>query len=129
VLPISDQKRTMTTADITTLTRSAAATMVQRRERDSGSRMAAYEQVASMVGVSSSWLRKFIGRSPDAKPSLVTGFNILALYDRMCSRVETEIANERAKIAALRDQIHAAIPSTARLDNRSLPTQANGEEA
>lgn len=129
MLPISDQKRTMTTADITALTRSAAATMVQRRERDSGSRMVVYEQVASMIGVSSSWLRKFIGRSPDAKPSLVTGFNILALYDRMCARVESEINNERAKIDALRNEIHAATPITARFNDSAVPAKKAGEKA
>lgn len=127
--PFSDRKRAMTTADITALTRNAAATMVQRHERSAGSRMVAYEQVASMVGVSSSWLRKFVGRNPDAKPSLVTGFNILALYDRMCLRVESEIANERAKLAALRNEIHAATSTVTRLADASLATQEAGEEA
>lgn len=125
--PIIDRKRAMTTADITALTRSAAATIVQRRERDSGSRMVAYEQVASMIGVSSSWLRKFIGRSPDAKPSLVTGFNILALYDRMCARVETEIEKERAQIAALRDEIDAATPASVEMAFAESSEKVDGE--
>lgn len=117
----------MTTADITALTRNAAATMVQRRERDSGSRMVAYEQVASMIGVSSSWLRKFIGRSPDAKPSLVTGFNILALYDRMCARIESEIDKERTLIASLKDEINAATPASMEMAITSTPEKNDGE--
>ena len=110
--PISGKSKTMSNADITALTRNAAAMVVQRRERDSGSRMVAYEQVAAMVGVSSDWLRKFIAKSSDATPNLVAGLNILAAYDRMCARFDKEAEIERAKLAKLKDEIHAATTLT-----------------
>ncbi len=93
-------------ARVVTQTRAMAMFLVEREERRTGSRMAAYDVVASSVGTSTSWLRKFIGRQ-DVAPDLVVGFNIRTLYLAWCSRVETEIENERALITRRRMEIDA----------------------
>lgn len=94
-------------ANIASLTRSAAHALIEREERKTGSRMAAYENVAATIGASSSWLRKFV--SGEASIPII-GFNILSQYDRLCSRVELETENELAKISKLRGEINAATP-------------------
>lgn len=104
----SEKPFAMSSVGIVDQTRSMAVVLVQRTERNTGSRMAAYDAVASSVGVSSSWLRDFIGRNPRVKPDLVVGFNIRTLYRQWCSRVEQEIENERDIIAALQGPIDAA---------------------
>ncbi len=106
--PITDRNRTMNSAsNIAALTRNAAFALVEREERRAGSRMIAYENVASKIGASSSWLRKFL--RDDASVSTIV-FNILSQYESLCSRVELETENELAKIARLRGEIDAATP-------------------
>jgi predicted hotdog family 3-hydroxylacyl-ACP dehydratase len=95
------------------LTRSAAAALVERETYRTGSRMTAYEIVAQTVGVSSSWLRKYLANGHEAKePGLISGFNILRQYELLCERVEQDNANRAARIAALKDQINAATESS-----------------
>ncbi len=98
----------MSSAAVTSaLTRSAAQSLVERAERQSGSRMAAYEIVAQTVGTSSDWLRKFI-RGKEAKtPDWTVGWNLLDHYNRICTRVEQEIETERSKIQTLKREIDA----------------------
>lgn len=105
-----DKKSTMSSsAQVLGLTRSAAAALVEREERRTGSRMAAYHNVGAMVGASSSWIRKFVTERPEVKtPDLTTGWNILETYRRVCGRIEAEAENERAKAQALKRQIDAA---------------------
>jgi len=67
--------------------RSAARALVDREARNGG-RMVAYFRVASMVGTSEVWIRRFISGSPDASPNLVVGFNILQQYQRIASKRE-----------------------------------------
>ena len=92
----------------TAFTRNVANAFVERAERQTGSRMAAYEMVAQTVGTSSSWLRKFIKGQEAKEPGWTTGWNILDQYSRICDRVEAEIETERAKILALKEKIDAA---------------------
>jgi hypothetical protein len=95
-------------------TRRKANELVERAERQTGSKMSAYEQVASMVGVSSSWLRHLIGRQPDIDlKSALKVFNIAAAYDRVCARVETAAAHEQELAAEFRRQVDAADQSNA----------------
>jgi hypothetical protein len=93
--------------EVTALTRSAANFLVERAERQTGSRMAAYESVASTVGTSASWLRKFIKGDEAKQPGWITGWNILDQYSRICDRVEAEIETERTRILALKGQFDA----------------------
>jgi len=95
------------------LARNAAFAAVERQERQTGSRMAAYEIVAQTVGTSASWLRKFISNSVEAKqPNLIVGWNILVAYRQICERVEQAAENERAVVRALQRQIDAVTTST-----------------
>lgn len=125
----SVQKRTMqNSAHILGLARSAAATLVEREQRKTGSRMTAYEAIAASIGTSSSWVRKFVGRSPDVKPDLVIGLNILSLYNTLCTRVEQEAEIERAKCHALRDEIHEATQGALELVDRKMRAPPAGKD-
>lgn len=105
-----DRKRTMrSAAELTDLTRQMTAALVEREERRSGSRMFGYEAVAGMVGRSSSWVRKFIRRDPDAKPDFIVGLNIVQLYTTLCERTEHNNEQRHQRIAALQDEINAAL--------------------
>jgi hypothetical protein len=102
-------------ATTSTLTRLAAHSLVERAERQTGSRMAAYHMVAQTVGTSAEWLRKFINGREAKEPGWTTGWNILDQYDRLCERVEAELEIERTKILALKRQIDAATSPVTRM--------------
>jgi hypothetical protein len=94
-----------------TTPRSAAQFLVERAERQTGSRMVAYEVVAQTVGTSADWIRKFVApRGAEAKePSWTVGWNLIEQCNRvLCTRVEQEIAAERSKIETLKREIDAA---------------------
>jgi hypothetical protein len=70
------------------ISRSAAAALVDREERRTGSRMVAYEIVAQTVGTSSEWIRKFVSTNGAKEPRLTVGMNLIQVYRRVCERVE-----------------------------------------
>ena len=114
----------MSNAAITSaLTRSAANALVERAERQTGSRMAAYEMVASTVGTSSDWLRKFINGSEAKEPKWTVGWNLLDQYNRVCNRVEQEIEIERLQLQTLKREIDAATSSVDRMVESEARTQ------
>lgn len=93
-----------------TTPRSAAQFLVERAERQTGSRMVAYEIVAQTVGTSADWIRKFVnGNGSEAKePRFTIGWNLIEHCNRvLCTRVEQEIDKERSKIEALRKELDA----------------------
>lgn len=93
---------------LTDTTRSALWVLVDREERRTGSRGGALEIVAQTVGMSSSWIAKFLSKSTEAKEPRITLFlNIREAYERVCSRVEQEHANELLKIEKLRGELNA----------------------
>ena len=89
----------------TDLTRAVALALVKRAERQTDSKMAAYDSVAKAVGASGSWLRKFINGQEAKEPNWTTGWNIIEHYNRICDRVEAEIELERMKHQALKREI------------------------
>jgi hypothetical protein len=106
------RKRTMTTAEDTIeRARPFVLALVQREERNSGSRMAAYERVASLVGVNSSWLRKLLGRQPGIVLAAHELINIASAYRSLCERIEVEAERERRLAAALREKADALLES------------------
>jgi transposase len=114
----------------TAFTRNVANALVERAERQTGSRMAAYEMVAQTVGTSSSWLRKFIKGGIDAKePGWTTGWNILDQYSRICDRVEAEIETERAKFLALKEEIDAVNTIIDRVAERATRSAQDGKNS
>jgi hypothetical protein len=102
-------------AIVSRLTRSAAHALVERAERQTGSRMAAYEQVAQTVGTSAEWLRKFINCSEAKEPNWTVGWNLLDQYNRICARVEQELETERSRTQALKREIDAATSPVTRM--------------
>lgn len=117
---------TMSTAAIVDLTRGMASALVDRAERDTCSRMLAYQRVAGAVGVSASWIRKFIAGNADAKRvSLVTGFAIIE-HRRLCARIEAEAATEREKHEAIMRQLDAAAGSNLEMVAGAPASEARG---
>lgn len=102
----------MSSAALTTMTRSMAKELVRREERRVGSRTVAYEIVAQTVGISSSWLRKFLSESDEAKEPRITLFqNIRVAYCQLCERVESENRNDELRLRLLKDKTDAATQS------------------
>lgn len=89
------------------ISRSAAAALVEREERRTGSRMVAYEIVAQTVGTSAEWLRKFISSNEAKEPRITLGFNLILAYRRVCERVEQAGDRERQ----LKEKANAALES------------------
>jgi len=116
-------------AQITALTRSAAHALIERETRTTGSRMAAYQVVAAMIGMSPSWLRKFIGRDPETKLSIPAALNIKQRYDRLCSRIEADAAANRARAMALKVQIDEAHQGAFGMVERVADAPPGTEEA
>jgi hypothetical protein len=106
-----DRKRTMmTAADIMDQARPWAADLVRCEEQRIGSRMTAYERVASTVGVSSSWLRKLIGRQSVALAAHEY-LNLALAYRKLCERIEAEAENNKRRAVAARESINASLAS------------------
>ena len=89
------------TATVTNLTRSRAHALVERAERQTGSRMAAYEMVAQTIGASPGWLRKLIKGYEAKEPRATIYENIRAHYEAFCNRVEQENRNDEALLRLL----------------------------
>lgn len=94
--------------DVLDTTRTMATELVARAERETGSRMTAYRRVAAGLGVSASWVRKFVAGDPATRVSLVAGINILNQYRRLCERIEAKAEQERARTHALLEEFDAA---------------------
>lgn len=98
--PFPARKRTMNALDTLNDARPVLRGLVQRAERTTGSRMAAYELVARDLKASASWLRKAIGNQPVAFPAHVYR-NMVAAYDAASARMEAEAKIERERFLAL----------------------------
>jgi hypothetical protein len=127
VLSVSNRKSPMTAIAVTDATRSALGLLVDREERRVGSRDVAFENVARLIGTSSSWVKKFIGRSREVKePRLTLFFNIRFAYENLCTRVEQEHQAELAKITLLKRGIDAVTGGFVELvqDNSRAPASS-----
>jgi hypothetical protein len=92
--------------NVAEISRSATIALVRREERNTGSRMVAYDRVSQMIGMSSEWVRAFAaGRLKE--PGLTVGFNLMMIYRNVCERVEQAAEQERI----IREQIDAALAS------------------
>lgn len=103
VITNNGKKNPMNVAEVS---RSATIALVRREQRNTGSRMVAYERVSQMIGMSSEWVRAFTaGRLKE--PGLTVGFNLMMIYRNVCERVEQAAEQERI----IREQIDAALAS------------------
>lgn len=93
-----------TPMNVAEISRSATIALVRREERNTGSRMVAYDRVSQMIGMSSEWVRAFAaGRLKE--PGLTVGFNLMMIYRNVCECVEQAAEQERI----IREQIDAAL--------------------
>jgi hypothetical protein len=90
--------------------RPLVAALVDRDERHSGSRMAAYERVAGTVGVSSRWVRRLLSRQL-SEIAAHEYLNICRAYRSLCERIEAEAEHERRVAVALRRDADEALAS------------------
>jgi hypothetical protein len=77
------------------------------------SRMDAYQALGSMLGKSQTWVRKVIGRQPDAAIYLRDALNIRTAYERLCARIEAAADAAETNNNALREELHAALTGAA----------------
>lgn len=109
------------------LSRSAAEFLVDRAERQTRSRMVAYQVVAGKVGATPDWLRKFIKGQEAKEPKWTIGWNLIEhCYEMLCTRVEQELDEERSKIETLKREIDAAISPFNRMVASAERAQAPG---
>ncbi|MCK1479304.1 hypothetical protein IVB27_32340 [Bradyrhizobium sp. 197] len=113
-----------------TTPRNAAQFLVERAERQSGSRMVAYEMVAQTVGTSADWLRKFVNGTGAKEPGWTVGWNLIEHCNRvLCTRVEREIDKERSKAATLKREIDAVNSPVGRVVASAQGAQASSTSA
>lgn len=97
----------MSVVEATEDIRGMAEHLVDIHARRAG-RMPAYEDVAKLTCTSAAWLRKFVGRRPDAALSFAAAFNIYAQYHRICDLIDARADAERDRAdALLRRRTHA----------------------
>lgn len=102
------RRKPMSAAALTSTTRSALGALVDRETHRTGSRTRAYEVVAQSVGSSSSWIRKFLADSIEAKEPRITLFqNIRVKYEALCNRVEQENRNDELRLRILKGEMDA----------------------
>ena len=105
---IGNRNENMSSAALTSATRSALGALVEREARRTGSRSVAYEHVAQMIGASSSWVQKFLRDSGEVKEPRITLFqNIRAAYGQLCERVEQENEQDELRLRVLKGESHA----------------------
>lgn len=122
-------KRKMSSATLASTTRTALSLLVEREARRVGSRTVAYEIVAQTIGVSSSWIRKFLSRNETVSEPRITLFqNIRASYDALCNRVEQEHQAELQRIAALRSEMNAFDEGFVEVAHRADQAMVDGED-
>ena len=99
--PNTEKERAMSVAEATEDIRGMAAHLVDIHAPRSGGRMPAYADVARLTCTSAAWLRRFIGRRPDAALSFAAAFNIYATYHRICDLIDARADAERDRADAL----------------------------
>jgi hypothetical protein len=72
-----------------------------------GYKMAAYQEVAAVMGVSASWLRKFIRYDGTPEPSWSEGCALMRFYKNLCRTVDDVNVNERSRIEQYQGEINA----------------------
>jgi hypothetical protein len=95
--------------------RGVAGNLVHILEPDTGSKMLAYEKAAAVVGVSASWLRKFITVAETPEPRWSVGQALLEYYDKLCSRVGQQVIEQRGEVIKMIGEINEADPFANRI--------------
>jgi hypothetical protein len=102
------------TEDITATTRTALALLVAIEQRHTGKKEVAYENVAQLIGSSSSWVQKFIRDSGEVKPPCAPLLlRISAAYTDLCIRVEQQNKRDENRLRDLKGKIDAVAAGVA----------------
>lgn len=101
------RKQSMSTVELTSTTKLALRTLIERESIRVGSRTVAFENVARMIGASSSWIRKFLAyEDAVAEPRITLFENIRAAYNNICERIEADNRADEARWKALRGSLN-----------------------
>ena len=114
----------MSVTEATEDIRSMAAHLVDVHRHRSGGRMQAYDDVARLASVSSAWLRKFIGRRPDAALSFAAAFNIHTQYHKICDLIDARADAERDRADAIGKRLNENFRVFGSMVPRVAPTTA-----
>ena len=96
------------TEDIDGTTRAALRLLVAIERRHTGSLSLAYDDVARLIGSSSSWVQKFIRDTGEVRsPCPPLFLRIRSAYDQICERVEQENIRDEHRLRQLKDKIDA----------------------
>lgn len=87
--------------------------LIDHQVEQGAARMQAYGRVAALIGRSSAWVQRIIGRDAEATVGLHDALNIRAAYDRVCARVEADNDRLDGELAELLGGDRAsAVPAT-----------------
>ena len=92
----------ITSAQINGHTKLQATELFESAKRSTGSKMLAYAAVASAIGVSPGWFRKYVRGYEAKEPKATVYENIRANYEAFCNRVEQENEKDELRLQALR---------------------------
>lgn len=102
------RRRPVSSAALTSNTRSALGAMVEKEARTVGSRTVAYENVGHMIGASASWIRKYLAdRGEVAEPRTPLFQNIRVAYSNLCERVEQQNRSDELRLRAIGKNLDA----------------------
>ena len=97
----------MSTIELSSTTKTALRALIEREAYRVGSRTVAFENVARMVGASSSWIRKFLTyEDAVAEPRITLFENIREAYNNICERIEADNRADEARWQALRGSLN-----------------------
>jgi hypothetical protein len=101
-------------SDTEDITRAALSLLVAIERRHTGKKEVAYENVAQLIGSSSSWVQKFIRDTGEVNPPCNPLFlRICTAYDQLCERVEQQNERDESRLRELKEKIDAAAQSLA----------------
>jgi hypothetical protein len=81
---------------------------VTKIEPSCRSRMLAYQKVAAVIGVSASWLRKFITVEGTPEPRFSVGVALIRYYHDVCNGIDAEFIAEQELTAKIIGEMHEA---------------------
>lgn len=86
--------------------------LVAKLTDERGSKMDAYRALGSMLGTSSAWVRRIVGRRDDVRIDHHVALRIRDLHDRLCVRVARAADAAEARNALIQEQIDAAVQAS-----------------
>src|SRR4051794_73932 len=87
-----------------------AGAIVKKLEPVCGSRMLAYEEIATAIGLSASWVRKFITVDGTPEPRWSVGCALRRYYEDVCDELDRKADLERDQITEIMGRLHEADP-------------------